>query len=147
MSFEMTPGPIQALGFSPCPISGSPRVVDLFLIGFADSVAGGLGRTKCLSGVIVRIVGHDVPGDARILVGQGNDGFVVASALDQRIDPARQRCIPVTAPADRGAQRTWTGTICSEKRNRPTINRLDIPQSATAGRFGGKSCDFSALLP
>ena len=93
----MTPGPIQALGFSPCPVSGSPRVVDLFLIGFADSVAGGLGRTKCLSGVIVRIVGHDVPGDARILVGQGNDGFIVASALDQRIDPARQRCIPVTA--------------------------------------------------
>ena len=37
----------------------------------------------------MRIVGHDVPGDACILVGQGDDGLVEAAPLDQRIDPSR----------------------------------------------------------
>ena len=31
--------------------------------------------------------------------------------------------------------------------HQPSINRLDIPQSATAGSIDGKLCDFSAWLP
>ena len=63
----------------------------------------------------MRIVGHDVPGDARILVGQGDDGLVEATPLDNWFDPARQWRVPVTAPVLIGqaqfARLNWTGTI------------------------------------
>jgi len=64
-------------------------------------VAGGSGRSECLSGVVFRIVGDDVPGDTRILVRQRDDGLIEASPLNHRADPVCQGRILASAPADR----------------------------------------------